>query len=253
MQQVAVGRVNLDPVHSGADRIAGGDDVLRDDVLRVGCDGYRVRGLALGRAHLAVDRDRARPYGVAATVDCGVGDAAAVHQLHDDEAAALVHRVGDPAPAGDLLGRDDAGLARIGLAFRARVGALRDDESRGRTLAVVLHDEIVRHAVGSGAHTGEGGHHHAVAEGERAEMDGGEKLHGASFVGNRGCARGAPFAQPGLDAQYSGPTGLPAGVHPPRRGWCSRCPSQADPGHRCRSCGRSRRGPPRFSRRACRW
>ncbi len=41
-----------------------------------------------------------------------------------------VHRVGDPAPARDLLGGVDAGGVEVALAHRAGLRALGDDEGR---------------------------------------------------------------------------------------------------------------------------
>ena len=128
--------------------------------------------------------------------DVGVRDAAAVHDLHDDLAAARVHGVGDAPPAGDLLVGDDAGLARVGPRLVRRVGALGDDQAEGGALAVVLDDEVAGNAGVAGAHTGEGRHDDAVGQVQVAERGGGEEIHGwflsgADGVRGRGRRRGA--------------------------------------------------------------
>ena len=149
MQQVAVGAVDLDAVQAGGH----GPLRRRDDVGEGGLSllgGQRVRHrvghLALRRVRLALDRDRRRRDDPVGAGDVGMRDPAAVHDLHDDAAATLVHGVGDAAPAGGLLVVHDAGLAGVGARLGAGVRALGDDQAHAGALPVVLDDEVARHA-----------------------------------------------------------------------------------------------------------
>ena len=88
-------------------------------------------------------------------VDVGVRDPAAVHHLHDDAAAAGVHRLGHPAPALGLLVGDDARLARVGPRLGVREGALGDDQADARPLGVVVGDQGTGDAGVAGPQPGE--------------------------------------------------------------------------------------------------
>src|SRR4051812_37955610 len=77
-----------------------------------------------------------------APVGVGGGPRAAVHPLHHDPPAAGVHRLGDAAPALDLLVGDDPGLADERLRLVVRVRTLGDDQADAGALPVVLDDEV---------------------------------------------------------------------------------------------------------------
>jgi hypothetical protein len=175
VEQVSVGAVDLHAVHPGGDGPAsGGHEVGQGRLGLLG--GQRVRHrvglLAVRGVRLTVDRDGGRRDDPVGAGDVGVGDAAAVHQLHDDPAAPCVHGLGDAAPAGFLLVVRDPGLAGVGARLRVRVGALGDDQADAGALPVVLDDEVARHARGTGAHPGQRGHDDAVGKLEVAQGDG---------------------------------------------------------------------------------
>jgi hypothetical protein len=72
-------------------------------------------------------------------------DAADMPDLDEDAPAALMHAIGDLAPACDLLLRIDAGRVLIALALLRDLAGFRDQETRGRALAVIIHCERARH------------------------------------------------------------------------------------------------------------
>ena len=111
-----------------------------------------------------------------------VGNPAAVHDLGEDPAAFSVNCVGDLLPAGDLLRGDETGLTRVGPSGGAGVDALADDQSQGRALPVVLHNQRARDTVLAGAETGQRRHYQAVGQFKLAESQGG-KQH-AQFLSN---------------------------------------------------------------------
>ncbi len=133
------------PSSPGLDGALGGTAEVPDDVADLG-GGQRVRhrvGPPAGaRARHAVDGDRAGGDDAAAAVGVGVGDPPAVHHLQHDPAAAVVHRLGDAAPAGHLLVGDDAGPADEGLRLVVGVGALGHEETRAGALCAVLDDQV---------------------------------------------------------------------------------------------------------------
>ena len=173
VDQVAVGRVHLDAVETGLDRVAGGGDELLDDAGDlVGLERARGRhvDLAVGGDHLAVGGQGARGDGLEAALVVGVRDPADVHQLGDDVAASGVDGVGDLAPAGELLGGVEAGGVEVALADRAGLRALGDDQPGAGALAVVLGVEVA----GDGALravAGQGRHHEALRQLPAADDD----------------------------------------------------------------------------------
>src|SRR6202035_1396546 len=66
-----------------------------------------------------------------------MGDASDVPELQEDQAAALVHRVGDEAPALDLFAAANAGCPGVALSLLRHLGRLRHDQSRRGPLRVV--------------------------------------------------------------------------------------------------------------------
>jgi hypothetical protein len=120
---------------------------------------------------------------VVAAVDVLVRNPATVHDLREDPAAFGMHCVRDRFPAGNLLGRDDAWLPRVGASCRARVRAFADDQAKRGALAVVLGNDGGGYPRFAGAETGQRGHHQAVGQFELAESQRG-KQH-AQFLSKR--------------------------------------------------------------------
>jgi len=106
-----------------------------------------------------------------------VGDAADVHELHEDAAASRVNGVGDSLPAGDLFRRVDRRRPRIADSSRGWRGALGDDETGRGALAVVLDRQIRRHSAGEGAAPRHRRHEHPVAGVESIDPTGREQIN----------------------------------------------------------------------------
>ncbi len=104
-----------------------------------------------------------------------MGNASAVHDLCKHPAALGVDGVGDLLPGGDLLFRDQSGLARVGAPSRARVGAFADDQAQGSALAVVLSDQRAGHTFLARAQAGQWRHDQAVGQFKLTESQGGKQ------------------------------------------------------------------------------
>src|ERR1700731_258292 len=66
-----------------------------------------------------------------------MGDASDLPELQEDQAASLVHRVGDEAPALDLFAAVNAGRPGVALSLLRHLGRFGHDESRRGPLRVV--------------------------------------------------------------------------------------------------------------------
>ncbi len=188
VQQVAVRAVDLDEVEAG---VAGVDrraaEVLEQarDLVQLERAGGGAVGarrdavLAADRGAVAVRRSAGR-HREPVLVEGLVGDPADVPQLGGDPTAGGVDRVGDRAPAGDLLVVVDAGGVHVALALGADLSAFGDDQAGARALDVVLLHQLVGDVTGrGGAHPGQGGHEDAVGSGDRADGQGLEECgHG---------------------------------------------------------------------------
>ena len=172
MEQVAVGRVQLDAVESCLYRSAGRRHKFLDDARQFrGGQGARdgERLLARVGAGFAVDRDGAGRDHFVATGGVLVRDAAGVHDLCEDPAPFGVHGGSDVGPALELLGGHEPGLAREAPAGAARVGAFTDDQAERSTLTVVLDDQRPGDAFLTGTETGQRPHHESVGQFQVAE------------------------------------------------------------------------------------
>ena len=181
VQQVAVGAVDLDEVEAGLAGVDGrAAEVLEQPRDLVEPERPRGRAADPGRAAVLAAHGGAvavgpvaRRHRQVAVVEGLVRDPADVPQLGGDQAAGLVHGVGDPAPAGDLLVAVDAGGVHVALALGADLGALGDQQAGARALHVVLAHQVVGHvARHGGAHPGQRGHQDAVVGADGAEGQG---------------------------------------------------------------------------------
>ena len=130
--------------------------------------GKRVRGAgyfagslrgAGGERRLAIEEHR-------------MDDAAHVPQLHDDQAAFLVHRLGGGLPRFGLLVAPDARRARPAQTFAADAGRFGQDHACAGTLAVIGRHQFVGHEHRfSRAATGQRSHVDAVLGMERAHLE----------------------------------------------------------------------------------
>ena len=178
VQQVTVGRVQLDAVEPGTDRIAGRRDELLDDARQfLGGQGvrHRERLLPLVGAGLAVDRDGAGRHHLVTTVGVFVRDTSGMHHLGEDAAALGVHGSGDIGPALELFLGHQAGLAREPPAGGAGIRALTDDQAEGSPLPVVLDNQRAGNAFLAGADAGQRRHHKSVGQFQLAESHRGKQ------------------------------------------------------------------------------
>jgi len=101
-----------------------------------------------------------------------MGAASDVPELQEDQAAGLVHRVGDEAPALDLLAAVNAGRPGVALSLLRHLGRLRHDQSRRGPLRVVTSIERGGNIAWlAGARAGQRRHHHAVGKGVAPQPD----------------------------------------------------------------------------------
>src|SRR5436190_19199382 len=113
-------------------------------------------------------------------------DAADMPDLDENAPAALMHGLGDLAPARDLLLRIDAGRVLVALALLRHLARLGDQKSGGGALPVILDRERARHHAGwDRAVARQGRHDEAVGQRDRAKLEGLEQFglaHVAAFA-----------------------------------------------------------------------
>lgn len=193
VDQVAVGAVELDPVEAGVEGVACGLGIVGDDLpdfLHCQCARRRVldhlAAAGLRSAALGIDEDlhafghqrRGGHRGGVARLQRGVRDPADVPELGEDAPAGGVHRVGDLAPAGDLLGAVDARCPGVALALPADLGAFGNNQAGAGALAVVLGHQRGGDFATGGAGTGHRRHDDAIGEGQVAKGIGAEQHDG---------------------------------------------------------------------------
>jgi hypothetical protein len=132
VEEVAVGRVDLDPVETGLDRaLRGGDESLSRFVEPLVVEWVRLgerSGPAVQLRHLSRRAVRRRRDGIV-PVSIALCLCPGVHQLREDRAALLVDGVDDSLPGRRLLVGREAGLIEVALAVGGvRVDALGDEK-----------------------------------------------------------------------------------------------------------------------------
>ncbi len=158
IHQIAIGRVDLDTVEAGVQRVLRGLRIQRDQFLNL-ADAQRTRyrwlhqgagagvgfdkGLHLHRWYRGwCDRRRT------IRLQRGVRHAAHMPQLREDDAAFGMHGIRHLAPAGDLLRTVDAGSPGITLAPRFDLRAFADHQAGARPLAIIQGHQVGRHIAG---------------------------------------------------------------------------------------------------------
>ena len=180
VDQITVGAVHLNPVKTRSDRVLGGLGKGLHDGRDFGLGQgvwHGVGQFAFGRLGFARQADGAGRNDGRAAVHGGVRGAASVPNLHEDLAAFGVHRLGGGLPGFDLSGVVNARLVHKRRGVFRNHRALGDDQAGAGALAVVLGHERVGHVPRIGPRTGQGGHEHAVVQGESASAKG-FKQHG---------------------------------------------------------------------------
>ena len=81
-----------------------------------------------------------------------------VANLHHDSTITSMNRVRYDAPTGNLFLRINSRSNRIAMSIGADRRSLRDDQTGGGTLCVVLRIQRGRHVVGPGPHSGKRRH-----------------------------------------------------------------------------------------------
>src|SRR6516165_668009 len=101
-----------------------------------------------------------------------MGDPSDMPDLDEDWAAALVHKIGDLAPAGNLLLRIDAGRVLIALALLRDLARFGDQQAGGGALTVIVDREGTRdHAGWHRAVACQGRHHQAIGKRKGTELE----------------------------------------------------------------------------------
>ncbi|MNP27925.1 hypothetical protein D3C76_1208590 [compost metagenome] len=193
MQQVAVGGVQLDEVEPGFTGIGRrlaevGDDTgdfrLAQRPRRRGFHTHQV-ALLVTQGGAGSSRQRRRCHrGFAAGLQGSVRYPPGVPHLHGAMAAIGVDAFVDTLPGGDLLGAVDARRAGIAFGLEGNLRGFGDDQPGAGALAVVLGHQRGRYVTRlEAAQAGEGGHEHAVGQGERADFQGLQEFHCCSRGG----------------------------------------------------------------------
>ncbi len=175
VQQVAVGRVDLDSVHPCRDGIARGLHVLADEAGDfAGLQGTRrdvwfgpLHGHHLPRSGDGTGCDRFQ-----SVLVVRMRDPARVHKLRDDIPTSGVNGVGDQPPARDLFVGVEPRHVQVALAYGTRSGAFGDDQTRTRTLCVVGGVELSGGVAFAGPVAGQRCHHEPLGQIPGSDPDG---------------------------------------------------------------------------------
>src|SRR5450432_551558 len=127
-------------------------------------------------------------------------------ELDEDASAALVHAVRHLAPARDLFFGVDAGGVLIALALLRNLARFGDQEPCGGALAVILDRQWIGYQAYDRAVAGQGRHHKAIGQGDRAKLVGLEQFGRRAHLvvsGNCRSEAGGYFYHRGNAASYS--------------------------------------------------
>ena len=179
VQEVAVGRVDLDAVKAGGLGSRGCGHVVGNDTRQL-LDGQGagslIRLLALGRVDVfTLQLDRGRGHGKGATEETAVRGPPAVPELEEDRAALGMHRFDDLPPGLALLVRVDSRRTDPADALSGDHGGLADQQTGARPLGVVFPHEGVGPALGAGMPPRHGGQDHAVLQVQVAQFEGAQQ------------------------------------------------------------------------------
>ncbi len=130
-------------------------------------------------ARIADGRDRQ----LVVLLQADMRDASDMPELDEDAAAALMHAIGDLAPARHLLLRVDAGGVLIALALLRNLARLGHQQAGGGALPVIFDRQRARHQACDRAVARQGRHHQAVGQGDRAKLVGLEEFGRLCHVG----------------------------------------------------------------------
>ncbi|MPM98679.1 hypothetical protein SDC9_145867 [bioreactor metagenome] len=175
-EQVGVGGVDLDAVEAGGNGVARRLAVILDQAGQL----VVTQGARRRHRHEAVAGEGAGLGGAgsrrhrrgAVRQQRHMRNAADVPQLQHDLATLGMHRVGDGAPGGNLLGRPDTRRVEVTLRHRRNRAGLGDDQAGARALAVILDGQRAGAVAGNGAIARQRRHHDTVGEGDVADLDG---------------------------------------------------------------------------------
>jgi hypothetical protein len=112
-----------------------------------------------------------------------MGNAPHMPELKKDLSALRVDVIRHLAPAGDLLGRVDAGRVLIALTFRDHLARFADDQPRARALPVIFDGERRGDVARSCTIARQWRHHDAIGKGQLAEPVRLEESAGEAHVG----------------------------------------------------------------------
>ena len=174
MEEVAVGRVELDAVEARPDRVASRADELSNDVGDfVSPD--RARHV-MGPRAVRSDHFARRLYGaggdrLGSGLVVGMGDATHVHELGDDGAACFVNRIRYDPPTDDLVLGVEPGHGEVALPDLARRGALGDQQAGAGALGVVRGVQGRRRVAVARAVAGQRGHDERLGHVPAADPD----------------------------------------------------------------------------------
>ncbi len=174
IEQVTVGAVQFDAVETGPLRVQGsrpeGLDDARD-LLAIERTRRNEGRRRTNQTDIAFGGDGARRHGKRSVQEARIGYPAHMPQLQEDSAAGFMHGLRRELPALDLFRRPDTRCVGVADPHRRDHGSLRNDESGGGALGVVLRHQTIGDAAGAGAAARQGRHEDAVRQRQITESE----------------------------------------------------------------------------------